>query len=264
MVGSVGRHDGRIVWITGAGSGIGLATACRLLDQGASVVATDVNTDALAWTDDHSRAVAVPGDVTDEVVNRTAVGTAGERFGGLDAAVLNAGVSQRGDLVTLPMEEFDRTFDVNVRAVVLGIRACIAPMRERGGGAIAVTSSTSGLGGDPGRWAYNTAKAAVLNLVRAAALDLGPLGIRVNAVCPGPTETGMTERTLEDPEVYESLRRRSALQRWAQPEEVAAVFDFLVSPDASIVTGAVVAADGGISANTGQFLPNPTSSEGRT
>jgi 3-oxoacyl-[acyl-carrier protein] reductase len=258
MVGSVSRHDGRIVWITGAGSGIGLATAYRLLDQGASVIATDINADSLVWTEDHSRAEAVPGDVTDEAVNKAAVEAAGKRFGGLDAAVLNAGVSQRGDLATLPMEQFDRTLDVNVRAVVLGIRACIEPMRNRGGGAIAVTSSTSGLGGDPGRWAYNTSKAAVLNLVRAAALDLGPLGIRVNAVCPGPTETGMSERILEDPEAYESLRRRSALQRWAQPDEVAAVFDFLVSPDASIVTGAVVAADGGITANTGQFLPEPT------
>ena len=257
MVGSVGRHDGRIVWVTGAGSGIGLATAHRLLDQGASVVVTAANTDALAWTEDYSRAVAVPGDVTDEAVNETAAAAAGERFGGLDAAVLNAGMSQRGDLATLPMEKFDRTFDVNVRAVVLGIRACIGPMRERGGGAIAVTSSTSGLGGDPGLWPYNTAKAAVLNLVRAAALDLGPLGIRVNAVCPGPTETGMTEHILEDPELYESLRRRSALQRWAQPDEVAAVFDFLISPEASIVTGAVVPADGGISASTGQFLPEP-------
>jgi meso-butanediol dehydrogenase/(S,S)-butanediol dehydrogenase/diacetyl reductase len=226
--------------------------------QGASVVATDINADSLSWTEDHSSAEAVPGDVTDEAVNKAAVGTAGERFGGLDAAVLNAGVSQHGDLATLPMEEFDRTLDVNVRAVVLGIRACIEPMRRRGGGAIAVTSSTSGLGGDPGRWAYNTSKAAVLNLVRAAALDLGPLGIRVNAVCPGPTETGMSERIRGDLEAYESLRRRSALQRWAQPDEVAAVFDFLVSSDASIVTGAVVVADGGITANTGQFLPEPT------
>ena len=253
------RHDGRVVWVTGAGSGIGQATAHRLLDQGASVVVTDLNAESLTWIKKHRDAVAVPGDVTDEGVNATAVRVAGEHFGGLDAAVLNAGMSQRGDLATLPMEQFDRTFEVNVRAVVLGIRACIEPMRSRGGGAIAVTSSTSGLGGDPGLWPYNTAKAAVINLVRAVALDLGPLGIRVNAVCPGPTETAMTEPVRSEPEIYESLRRRSALQRWAQPSEVAAVFDFLVSPESSIVTGAVVPADGGLSANAGHFLPGSVS-----
>ena len=104
-------------------------------------------------------------------------------------------------------------------------------------------------------WAYNASKAAVINLVRSAALDLGARRIRVNAVCPGPTETGMTERLQALPAPYEALRRRMAVQRWAKPEELAAVFSFLVSEEASIVTGAIIAADGGMSANTGQFLP---------
>ena len=103
-------------------------------------------------------------------------------------------------------------------------------------------------------WAYNAAKGAVVNLVRSAAVDLGPDGITVNAVCPGPTETAMTER-LRTLDAYEELRRRIPLQRWGRAEEIAAVIDFLTSADASFVNGAVVPVDGGITASTGQFLP---------
>ena len=104
-------------------------------------------------------------------------------------------------------------------------------------------------------WAYNTSKAAVINLVRATAVGRRPKGVRVNAVCHGPTETGMTERAISDVESYESLRRRMPLQRWGTPDEIASVISFLISTQASIVTGAVVTADGGMSANAGQFLP---------
>ena len=119
--------------------------------------------------------------------------------------------------------------------------------------------STSGLRGDPDLWAYNASKAAVINLVRAASVDLGPRGIRINAICPGPTETGMTERALNNIEYYEDLRRRMPLQRWGTPDEIASVISFLISTQASIVTGAVVTADGGMSANAGQFFPKEKS-----
>ena len=118
-----------------------------------------------------------------------------------------------------------------------------------------VTASTSGIAGDPNMWAYNTAKGAVINLVRAAAVDLGPQAITVNAVCPGPTETGMTRGISSMPEIYDDLRRRIPLQRWGRPEEIAAVIGFLVSADASFVNGAIIPVDGGITASTGQFLP---------
>lgn len=250
-----GAHAGRVALVTGAGSGIGRATARRLESDGASVVAVDLSGEQLAWTNEHEHIISHVGDVTQADTNDSAAAAAVATFGGLDAAVLNAGISMSGDLLTMPIEAFDRAMDVNVRAVVLGLRAVVPAMLKRSGGAIAVTASTSGLGGDPNMWAYNASKAAVINLVKGAALDLGPMGIRINAVAPGPTETAMTERILGNEEIYEGLRRRTALQRWGSADEVAAAFSFLVSRDASIITGAVLAADSGITANTGQFLP---------
>lgn len=250
-----GRHAGRVAIVTGAGSGIGRAVAELLVREGGSVVAADLSDERLAWCSDVDRVVPAAADVSDAGANDALVGLAVESFGGLDAVVLNAGISMSGTIEALPMEDFDRAVHVNVRAVALGIRAAAPALRERGGGAVAITASTSGQRGDPAMWAYNATKAAVINLARSAALDLGAEDIRVNVVCPGPTITGMTERLQELPAAYEALRRRTARQRWATADEVAAVFGFLVSPEAAAVTGAVINADGGISANTGQFLP---------
>ena len=253
---SSGLHDGRVAIVTGAGSGIGRSTTERFISEGGSVVAVDKDTDFIDWAESDDRIFPIVGDVTDSGLNDHAVRQAKEIFGGLHAAVFNAGVPARGDILEGDMEVFDRTIEVNVRAVVLGVKAVVPELLRTGNdGSIAVTASTSGLRGDPDMWAYNTSKAAVINLVRASAVDLGPKGVRVNAVCPGPTETGMTERAMNDTESYEALRRRMPLQRWGTPNEIASVISFLISTQASIVTGAVVTADGGMSANAGQFLP---------
>ncbi|MFK7919319.1 MAG: SDR family NAD(P)-dependent oxidoreductase [Ilumatobacter sp.] len=252
----------RVTIVTGAASGIGRAAVERLVEQGGSVVAVDRSADSFDWLDsDQERVAVVAGDVTDPATNEAAVATAVERFGRLDAAVFNAGVSMGGDLLDLPLEQFDRAIDVNVRAVVLGIRAVTPTLRDQGdGGRIVVTASTSGIAGDPNLWAYNTSKGAVVNLVRAAALDLGPDGITVNAVCPGPTDTAMTSRLVDLPEAYEELRRRIPVKRWGRPEEIAAAIAFLVSVDASFVNGAILPVDGGVGANVGLFTPRePTS-----
>jgi NAD(P)-dependent dehydrogenase (short-subunit alcohol dehydrogenase family) len=119
--------------------------------------------------------------------------------------------------------------------------------------AIVATASTSAFGGDPHNFAYNASKAAVVNLIRAAAMDYGCEGIRVNGVAPGPVETGMTARLKHAPELHRSMARRIPLQRWGQPSELAEAVWFLSSPAASFVHGAVLAVDGGLSANAGHW-----------
>jgi meso-butanediol dehydrogenase / (S,S)-butanediol dehydrogenase / diacetyl reductase len=257
----MGLHEGRVVIVTGAASGIGRATVQRVLDGGGSVVGVD-RVSAERPFEGNERVAWVHGDVSDASTNQGAADLAVSAFGRIDALVCSAGMPMSGDLLSMPIEELDRVMAVNVTSVVLGIRSTAPAMkRNETGGSIVAIASTSGLGGDPGMWPYNTSKGAVVNLVRAAALDLGADNIRVNAVCPGPTETAMTSRIQELPQRYEDLRRRFALQRWAKPEEIAAVVGFLASHDASFVTGAIIPVDGGMTANTGQFLPRPLAAQ---
>lgn len=246
----------RVAIVTGGASGIGRAVVERLRRSGGSVVVVD--RDAGDLVDGPSLRILI-GDVTSADVNESAVALAEDAFGGLDAVVLNAGVAASGDIVDLPIEVFDRTWEVNVRAVLLGIRAAVPALRRRGSGRVAVTASTSGIAADPGMWPYNSAKAAVINLVRGAALDLARDGITVNAICPGPTETAMTAGIRTLPAVHDALARAVPMQRWGAADEVAAVIEFFVSEAASFVTGAVVPVDGGVTASTGQFAPTSRS-----
>jgi meso-butanediol dehydrogenase / (S,S)-butanediol dehydrogenase / diacetyl reductase len=242
----------RVALVTGGGSGIGLATVNAFLELDDRVVVLD--RDPFPPIDGAAERVeAVQGDVADPAVNEKAVALAVERFGGLDIAVLNAGVLVAGHLLSLPIEDLDRSIEVNVKGVVHGIRAAAAVLRP--GGRIVVTASESGLAADPSLWAYNTAKGAVVNLVKAAALDLCSRGITVNAVCPGPIDTALAHDLRHDERRWEASRRAVPMQRWGRPEEVAAVIRFLASPEASFLTGVALPVDGGIAANTGQFRP---------
>ncbi|MEM9131328.1 MAG: SDR family oxidoreductase [Actinomycetota bacterium] len=250
------EHDGQVVIVTGAATGIGRATAELLAARGAKVVAADINREALAWADSAEGVIGASCDVTSEADNDALAALAVDTFGGLHGAVLNAGRSGTGgNILDATMERFDEIMDVNVRGVALGIRAAGRVMRTGVGGSIAVTGSTSGHRADPNLWSYNASKAAVLNIVRASAVDLGVFGIRVNAVCPGPTHTPMTDVFDERPELYEAMRRRLARGRWAEPDELAEAFSFLIGDRSRAMTGSIVDVDGGVGANNGQFNP---------
>jgi len=248
---------GRTAVVTGAASGIGRAVVEVLVDGGYCVVAADIRAEGLAWCAGHERVAPVAADASSIDDNEAMVATALATFGRLDVAVLNAGVVGGGPFDGVSVADIDRVVAVNMVGVAHGIRAALPALRASGGGpSIVVTASVSGLGGDPDMWVYNMAKGGVINLVRSAAFNLGPEGIRVNAVCPGPTHTGLTAPIAEErPQVYESLRQMVPLQRWGEPSEIAAVIAFLAGPAASFVNGAIIPVDGGVTASSGQFAP---------
>ena len=246
------------VVLTGAASGIGRAACRRLAGGGWKVLAVDrpgAALDALAGVDNIACFAA---DVTSEADNAGMIAEAERRFGGVDALIVNAAVTGGGGIDELPFEQFRNVVEVNLFGAVLGIRAVLPALRRRGGGAIVVTSSTAGVGGDAENWAYGASKAAMLGVVRSVAREVGYQKIRINALCPGPTRgTGMTQ-IVEDaaPEHFELLARNVPLQRWAEPDEMASVMEFLISPAASYVSGIALVADGGAIVGTGLVPPS--------
>jgi meso-butanediol dehydrogenase/(S,S)-butanediol dehydrogenase/diacetyl reductase len=184
------------------------------------------------------------------------VHTAVTRFGRLDTVVLNAAAGATPPLEAPDaVDRFDRIVAVNLRGVVLGIRAAVPALRAAGGGSIVATASVSGLYGDPGTWAYNATKAAVINLVRATAIDYAAQHIRINALAPGLIATERTAGLRADPRSAASTLARVPMHRFGDAAEQAEVIWFLASPAASFITGTTVTADGGLTANTGLLAP---------
>ena len=242
--------------VTGAGTGIGQATARLFHDRNYAVVAADVSPDALSWAADVPDCQPIVADASDEESNAAVVDAAVKTFGRLDVAVLNAGIARRVDWTAEDaVPQYDRIMAVNARGVVLGIRYA-APVIATQGGSIVVVGSTSGIRADPDRWAYNASKAAAINVARAAALDWAHRGVRVNVLAPGPTLTPILQGGKPTSDHLDELSRSIPLHRLARPEEQAEAIYFLASPAASYITGAVLMCDGGVTANVGLFPPH--------
>jgi 3alpha(or 20beta)-hydroxysteroid dehydrogenase len=251
------RFEGKVAVVTGAAAGIGRAAASRLGSEGARLVLVDRRGDELAEAARQlSAEVEVEADVTDEEAVDRYVAEAEARFGRIDLFVNNAGIEGRvAPIVDLDARDWDRVQAVNARGVFLGLRAVLRSMqRSGGGGAIVNTASMAGIKGGASFSPYIASKHAVVGLTRTAALEAAADGIRVNAVAPGFIDTRMMsdlDRAYATDDVAEARRRREAsvpLGRYGTPEEVAAVIAFLLSEDASYMTGSIVLIDGGLNA----------------
>jgi 3alpha(or 20beta)-hydroxysteroid dehydrogenase len=252
-----GRFDGKVVVITGGGGGIGRATAVRLAGEGARLVLVDRARDALAASlaaveGAGGIALSVEADVTRRTDVERYVAVAQERFGSIDAFFNNAGIlGPVRPLVEYPEDDFDRVIAVNLKGVWLGLRTVGPILMARGGGAIVNTASIAGLRSAANLVAYAASKHGVVGLTRTAAAEFARRGVRVNAVCPAPIDTAMAAELEQhwgrgDPVTFR--KRMSAtipLGRYGTPEEVAALVTFLLSEEASYLSGGIYTVDGG-------------------
>lgn len=248
------RFADQSIVVTGAGSGIGRATALRFAEEGAQVVAFDLDDAVHQTAARHSAIVAVQGDASADEDIRAAVAMAVERNGGLDVICANAGIlGSMAGLFEQELEEWHRIHRVNLFGSFLAVRHGAKAMLEAGRkGAIVCTASVAGLRSGAGSMVYSASKAGVINLVQTAAQELAGSGIRVNAVCPGLIETGMTRP------IYEGARARgledrigqlNPLKRGGEADEIASAITWLASADASYVNGHALVVDGGLSSS---------------
>ncbi|HZP27321.1 MAG TPA: SDR family NAD(P)-dependent oxidoreductase [Acidimicrobiia bacterium] len=249
------RLEGKVAVVTGAGSGIGRATAWRFAAEGAQVLVNDRDGTTAAETADAvgragGSASAHVGDVTDPAYVDALVAAAVERHGRLDVMHNNAGYGLPDTIVDVSDETFDEVLRVNLYGVLYGMRAALRVMKEQRAGAIVNTASNAGFAAAAGRSSYGAAKAAVINLTRSAAVEGGPFGVRANAICPGPIETPAFVRFAPDLEFYAA---QIPMKRLGRPEDIASVAAFLASDDAAYVSGVAVPVDGAMMAR----LPQP-------
>jgi NAD(P)-dependent dehydrogenase (short-subunit alcohol dehydrogenase family) len=246
----MGQRD--VVVVTGAGSGIGRATAERVARDGAAVAVLDANAEGAAQTvagieASGGRAFAYPTDVSDDDAVAAAVHAAAERFGRITGVVTSAGIFHGPDLQPLHqvgIDTFTRVIGVNLQGTFSALRHTL-PFLADGGGAVVTIASTAAIRGHGQGAAYTASKGGVDALTRLVAVQYGPQGVRANCVCPGGVDTPMTGGAFATPQAQERARRAIPLGRYAQPEDLADVVAFLLSDDARYVTGQTVPVEGG-------------------
>ena len=253
-----GRLEGKVAIITGAASGIGKATALLFSKEGASVVLADIGEDELRAavdliTGDGGRAVMKKTNVANEGEVKNLIDFTLETYSQIDILCNNAGVT--GSFPSIEDEdaaEWRAVLDVNLMGAVFGTKHVAPHMQKRQTGSIINTSSVAGVRAGAGGNAYSASKAAVINFTQTSACDLGKFNVRVNAVCPGLIETGMTKPIFDyarDSGKEEKLGYRCELRRYGRPEEIAAAILFLASDEASYITGQALPVDGGNTAS---------------
>jgi NAD(P)-dependent dehydrogenase (short-subunit alcohol dehydrogenase family) len=242
---------GKVAVITGAGSGIGRATAIRFAKAGARVGITDVNADTLAETAallPDGTVVTAAGDVTDPATVDELTTVTVDRFGRVDVLFNNVGTQVRKSLLDTTIAEFDRTMHVNCLSYLLAMQRIVPEMRKAGGGSVINVASVGALVALPNVGVYCASKTAVIGLTRSAAAEFAP-DIRVNVICPGGVSTPLSAAHLDSFEDKEAalalLTGRQLIKRFADPEEIANVVAFLASDESSFMTGAVVPVDAG-------------------
>ena len=245
--------EGKRVFVTGSGAGIGKAIATLFTQRGARVVISDIDADAAKKAADEIGAAGVANcDVTDEAQVQAAVQQAVDLLGGLDVLVNNAGIEVSSPLLQQSTESFDKIYAVNVRGPFVAMKAAIGHLIESKGNVVNI-SSIAGIGGSPLLGSYCATKAALIQMTRVAAVEMRPTGVRVNAVCPGFADTAMVERLVPDFEAATQVPFGDLVAmkqgRLGTPEEIAEVAAFLASDRASWVTGSHYVLDGGLTAS---------------
>jgi dihydroanticapsin dehydrogenase len=253
----MGRVDGKACVVTGAGSGIGKAIAERLAEEGGKVLCVDLNGDTAAAVAEGIQktggiATAVAADVSDRVQVDAFIAQCVAEYGQIDVLVNNAGVNIPGVFHEVPDTVIDKTLDVNVKGAMYGCRAAIPHMLKSGKGSIVNIASVNGLVSEPFLAVYSASKGAVVMLTRGIALDYAKQGIRCNAICPGWVDTPINYAHAEMlgglQKVYDSIDSFQPIGRPGEPREIAHLALFLASDEASFLTGSIIAADGGMTA----------------